>query len=267
MLETDAGRLLAAFGFINTTGQMLITIGDIGKVPEMGVRDVAELRDHICTMIAVGEELDLPMTVAVGQELLGELDRLPEPTPEGRVTPDRALFVRICGSVERLQNAKYEARAKLFLGLGAKGVALWSPVAPPFGNEADAAFPSSRDDIYEAAKCLAVERGTACVMHLMRATEGPLKALATHLNVGRQNDWGSYIREITKELNARMKAAGKHTADEIFYAEACEAFERVKRAWRNKSMHLDHTYTESRAREIYEATRDFMAFLAPRIHE
>jgi hypothetical protein len=107
---------------------------------------------------------------------------------------------------DRLQD---ELGETYFLALAPHQVTLWGSDNPPFGDGVAAAFPSASDDLFEAAKCLAVERGTACVMHLMRASEAPLKALAATLSVGTQSDWGSYIREIDKELNLRFKAAGK----------------------------------------------------------
>jgi len=69
---------------------------------------------------------------------------------------------------------------------------LFQKVAP-FGAEVEARFPSANEDIYEAAKCLALDRATACVMHLMRVCELGLKALATTINVQSQRDWGSYL--------------------------------------------------------------------------
>lgn len=136
-----------------------------------------------------------------------------------------------------------------------------------FGDAVFAAFPSAIEDITEAGTCLALERPTACVMHLMRVAEAGLKILAGKLGVTRQNDWGAYIREIDKELVSRMKAAGKHTPDEAFYAEACALFGHVKTAWRNPTMHIEKTYTPQRAEEILLAVKSFMAHLATKISE
>src|SRR5438445_4566813 len=74
-----------------------------------------------------------------------------------------------------------------------------------FGKEVAARFPESGEDIAEAGKCLALDRGTACVMHLQRVLECGLAALglATPLR-----DWGKYVEEIAKELERRFKAAG-----------------------------------------------------------
>ena len=47
-----------------------------------------------------------------------------------------------------------------------------------FGEEVFAAYPSANDDIFEASICLALERGTACVMHLGRVVEVGLRSIA-----------------------------------------------------------------------------------------
>lgn len=136
-----------------------------------------------------------------------------------------------------------------------------------FGDSVFNAFPSATDDIAEAGTCLALERATACVMHLMRATEAALKALAQAVGVPAQNDWGAYIREIYKELEKQVKAAGAQTADHQFYAEVAAQIDNVKRAWRNPTMHVDKSYSQQRAEEILLATKSLMTHLAARISE
>jgi hypothetical protein len=137
-----------------------------------------------------------------------------------------------------------------------------------FGDAVITAFPSAIDDISEAVTCLALERSTACVMHLMRVVEVGLKSLAKTVGVvTRQNDWGAYIREIDKELATRMKVSGKHTADEAFYAESSAQFGHVKTAWRNSTMHVQSSYSQARAEEILFAVKSFMAHLATKISE
>ncbi len=136
-----------------------------------------------------------------------------------------------------------------------------------FGDEVFAAFPSATDDIAEAGTCLALERSTACVMHLMRASEVALRALANSVGAGRQSDWGGYIREIYKELEKQVKAAGAATSDHQFYAEAAAQIDNVKRAWRNPSMHVDKSYSQPRAEEILLATKSLMSHLAAKISE
>jgi hypothetical protein len=59
---------------------------------------------------------------------------------------------------------------------------------------------SASFDIEEAGKCLAFDRGTATVMHLMRVLEVGLKALAKVLQIAYAPSWDSYIKKINTIL-------------------------------------------------------------------
>lgn len=131
----------------------------------------------------------------------------------------------------------------------------------------DVASHATADSGYEAAKCLALERSTACVMHLMRVGEAGLAALAVALGVTPQNDWGRYLKKIEEELERRYKTAGARSEGEMFYAEAAAAFDRVRRAWRNPTMHVDKSYSVERAADIFESVKSFMRHLSVRLKE
>jgi hypothetical protein len=143
---------------------------------------------------------------------------------------------------------------------------LYESSEPPFGK-AHSSFPSASEDMYEATKCLALGRSTACVMHLMRVVEAGLKCLAGTLQVPEQADWGGYLRKIEEELDARIKKAGKRTPDEQFFAEAKAMINNVRLAWRNPTMHIATTYTPERANEILQAVRALMSHLASKLRE
>jgi hypothetical protein len=136
-----------------------------------------------------------------------------------------------------------------------------------FGEEVWTNFPSANDDIYEAGMCLALDRPTACVMHLMRVIEAGLHALGVALGVAQQNDWGSYLREIEKALKARMAASGARSPDEQFFAEAAAQIDNVRRAYRNPTMHPDRSYSFERAEEIFGSSQSLMRHLATKLHE
>jgi len=136
-----------------------------------------------------------------------------------------------------------------------------------FGDEVFAKFPSANNDIVEAGTCLALERGTACVMHLMRACEVGIKALAAALPVDPQNNWGAYLRKIGEALDVRTKAAGMRTPDDQFYAEVRITLDAVRVAWRNVTMHVESNYSPERAEEILVAVRGLMRHLATKLSE
>jgi hypothetical protein len=136
-----------------------------------------------------------------------------------------------------------------------------------FGDEVFKNLPSANDDIEEAGTCLALERATASVMHLMRVLEAGLAVLAKTLGVTKQNDWGRYLRQIDDELAARIKASGARSPDEQFYAEVATTIDHMRRAWRNPTMHPEKTYSPERAEEILQSVRLFMRHLATKLHE
>jgi hypothetical protein len=136
-----------------------------------------------------------------------------------------------------------------------------------FGEQVFSEFSAANDDIYEAGTCLALERATACVMHLMRVLECGLTELSRALGISQQTDWGAHLRKIAETLDQRAKTAGRRSEDEQFYAEAAANFDRLRRAWRNPTMHPDKSYSQERAEEILLAVRSFMVHLASRISE
>ena len=136
-----------------------------------------------------------------------------------------------------------------------------------FGDDVFNNFPSANEDISEAGTCLALNRATACVMHLMRVVEAGLAALANALGVPKQSDWGRYLREIDTELKKRMAASGARSVDEQFYAEVADTIDLMRRAYRNPTMHPEKTYSPDRAEEILQSVRSFMRHLATKIYE
>ena len=71
-----------------------------------------------------------------------------------------------------------------------------------FGEEVAEKFPSSSIDIEEAGNCFALNRYTACVFHLMRGLERPLRSMAKSVGVAENiENWGSLIQQI----NAKIK--------------------------------------------------------------
>jgi hypothetical protein len=136
-----------------------------------------------------------------------------------------------------------------------------------FGDQVFSNFPSANNDILEAGNCVALERGTAAVMHLMRVAEVGLRTVSKALGVDPQSDWGGYLREIDKALDARVKASGKRTPDEQFYAEVRVTLDGVRIAWRNATMHVENTYSTERAEEILISVRGLMRHLATKLSE
>lgn len=137
----------------------------------------------------------------------------------------------------------------------------------PFGAAVADAFPSAAYDIVEAAKCRSLGRWTASVMHLMRALEVGLAALARHVGVDPgDGGWNTVLNQI--ETKARAIGKRSHGKDaEQWAAEAASHLRFVKNAWRNHAMHPLEKYDEDRAVEIFDNAQAFMRHLATKLHE
>jgi hypothetical protein len=162
-----------------------------------------------------------------------------------------------------------EMSAAIYLSLTPSEAGLYSD-SYPFGGNVIAAFPSSQYDTEEAAKCLALDRGTACVFHLMRVMESGLKALGNRLAVDTTHKPG--WETILKKAHGQMtlpndKKDPDWIKNEDSLSAAITMLTAVKTAWRNPTMHVEKTYTVEQAEGIWEAVRGFMRQLATSIHE
>src|SRR6266404_438123 len=222
MLELDAREFIEMIHALLATERQIR--GQTGELTPMlrATRDQAN--DE---MIASLKKLELPVSVKTAQEMV-----------MGSVTIE-ALH----RAIEQLWNTvAMELDGRKFYGPLTKFASYYEQ-PKLFGDEVFNKFPSANNDIFESGTCLALERGTATVMHLMRVVEVGLKVLASTLGVGIQDDWGGYsraIQAIDDALTAKIKAAGKRTPDQQFYAEARVTIDGVKIAWRNPVMHVEN---------------------------
>ena len=132
-----------------------------------------------------------------------------------------------------------------------------------FGQSVATRFSTAADDIEEAGKCLALSRGTATVMHLMRVMEVGLKELAKPLGIPYAPSWESYLRQIADRIALpHKKKAPKWKKNEPFFRDVSGDLISVKQAWRNPSMHVVRKYSPEEADEILRAVRRFMQRLA-----
>jgi len=122
-------------------------------------------------------------------------------------------------------------------------------------------FPTTITDIEEAGKCLAFNRFTACVFHLMRVMETGVQKFGSALNIEadlKNASWYTIMQQVTKaienmwpdkEKKARHSAAAAH-------------LDAVRLAWRNDVMHPKATYTENEAQILWLHIRTFMQELS-----
>jgi len=165
-----------------------------------------------------------------------------------------------------------ELRAAYFLHLTPREADLFSQPRDLWEAVVDR-YPSAIRDIEEASKCLAVNRNTACVFHLMRLLERGLRTLGGALNdpgldPKRNPSWDAILRKCDDELRKPVKdRCAEWRTDDAFFSTATANLRAVKDAWRNPTMHVEKHYDSEEAREIYSAARAFMRHLAGKLSE
>jgi len=142
-----------------------------------------------------------------------------------------------------------------------------------FGERVSNSFPSANADIEEAGNCLALDRHTACVFHLMRVLEVALRVIADTLNDPNINprtnpSWESILKKFRQELDKPLaQRAPEWKEDDVFFSGVSATLMSVKDAWRNPTMHVETTYDEPKALDILNAVGAFMRHIAVKLHE
>lgn len=216
------------------------------------LRQLAALKDH-ATRLAMPVSVDL-----IGQSI----KKLSAGVP-----PYDA--VRLWAN-ELSRVVKSELKQRVFLCLSPKEAGYYASAIgegePCFGQKVLDNFPGAEYDVNEAALCLALERSTACVLHLMRVLEIGLSALATHFGVdANHRNWENIIAEIEKEIRSISSNATKPPdwkKEEQHYSDVAKEFRYLKNAWRNHVVHVRNKYTPTEAETVFAHVREFIQHLA-----
>jgi hypothetical protein len=151
-----------------------------------------------------------------------------------------------------------------FVEVARNKIAYWEYSSSPFGDKVRDTFGSSADEeIVEAGKCLAVDRTTACVFHLMRAMEIVVTRLGSKLQVTLidKNNIGLVWGKIVGNMNDKIDSMPKGP-EQNKWSESVSLLRHVGKSWRNDTMHQKKTYTESEAQDVYNAVKAFMIDLS-----
>lgn len=243
--------------------QLLRNAGQLGIYPPDISLETRALFLHYCQVLGeTASELGMKASRAAADRVYRDCLQLLS-VPIGH---DAHRLARIAELAEQLlQVFNDEVQGQQLLTLSARYTHLFATVAP-FGETVENAFPGAAYDVCEAAKCLALGRWTASVMHVMRAMDVGLTVLAKHHGVVPERNCNQAINEI--EAKTREVAKRSHGAEaEQWAAEAATHLRFVKNAWRNQAMHPLEKYDEDRAVVIFESCRAFMQHLATKLSE
>lgn len=151
-------------------GQLLMDIRS-GRLPNMesakSVHQGLELIRTECLDLGLKFSAEQAQRLNVQESWIAAAEQsnpIPMRNLEGQL---RELQQRICD----------EMKGRVYLQLNPDNSQLYSPTEPAFGQVVFDNFPSAIDDVVEAGNCLAMDRSTAAVFHLMRVMESALKVL------------------------------------------------------------------------------------------
>jgi hypothetical protein len=245
ILETSAE---AWWRLSSMLGQFFIRLEDpqIGfETMEAGIATLAELQREI-------ERLKLDSSL----KQLGRIKDALFGNDRQRVTLAQVrplltdLHQRMCDDLD----------GRFFLFLPSEAVPFYAPKEPLFSAQVEAKFPTMSEDIAEAGKCLALNRSTAAVFHLMRVVEIAVQLFGDKLGItlAADKNWQNILDEINKAIKKLDQKAPQTRA----YAEASAHLYNVKLCWRNAVMHPKQTYTADEAEALFTAVKIFIRDLA-----
>jgi len=129
----------------------------------------------------------------------------------------------------------------------------------PFGLMVAVNLNDAETDIEEAAKCLALDRGTACVFHLMRTLDFALQKFAAQLGVqvDVKNDWGTILSKLEAPIRSMPSSSKEEIVRKEEFQRAYAHLEAARTAWRNSTMHPRKHYSPSEAKQVFESVKIF----------
>lgn len=272
MLKLDTVYLFAPLTFLASAHQRLVVITSLSEeARQRGERYVGLIDRERITQIGLSAdqieraaaELSLPAAERLASSVKEACAVAYEKAPQidDRTTQTLELLIReLVGAVSA------EMDARVLLALLGDEARTFEPTEPLFGERVDRLLPDAAFDIEEAGKCLALDRYTACVFHLMRAVEVGLRAACDSLNatiVNRHGEglgWGMLTANLDKAISAMPKGEERDAWQKI-----PALLHSVNRAWRTKTAHPKATYTKEEADVVWRISQDCLEELALRL--
>jgi hypothetical protein len=240
------------------------TLAKGGTTIRLLARDVAEMVDRYSTLAEECAALGLSGAAASINRAVAILKECPTAGGQNAVDIDASAAMRIQTALSQATSRiPDDLSGQVLLALDPRRSHLFENIRP-FGDDVFQKFPSARMDIEDAAKCLAVERGTACVFHIMRALESAARVIAAKIGAtvqdehGRALSWGI----IADNMKPKIDAMTKGSDEQVRWYRVQQDLVVINRAWRVPTNHPKESYSPDEAQEIFDATKAFMRELA-----
>lgn len=190
-----------------------------------------------------------------------------ESRPGGKASFEEAYETGLREAEKLLERWDDALKERVVLVLDPSAARLYSECA--FDSKAQLKFFRAGFDMMEAQKCLALERYTACVYHLMKVLERGLRGIVAMVEgvvEGKEEgeawfakNWTDVLDVLDREIEKSKKRRSSWFKErEQFLSELRLRMRAVRDAWRNPTMHLAGPYSEVEAREIFDLSKGLM---------
>jgi hypothetical protein len=229
-----------------------------------------ETQTVLLNVLPLLEQLNLPMTQHFSKRLAQEVEHLP--------------IVSIITEADNIREMlEQELKQRKFFALHLEhGKYYNNPLLA--GERFKDNWPRANNELVEAGNCFALDRYTACVCHSMRALEYALKAFEFSLKIipappGPGNTWGAIIGRIEDRKGRKGYNVSGHptvpatrpsvewTANADFNDNCLTFFSAVKSACRDKTFHVESSYDEGAARQMFDCTLVVLSKIAEQLNE
>ena len=228
MEKFDAGELLGRVHHIATLGHQLPSAPPLQKMSlEGGTYDdqLKVLNDLLPQLRALGLESSHRLGIRLREIMLRATDILDPKIPPGKLFRGKD-WNGLKDTMEELwSRVKDELSGKMIFSLPDRNSRQFEAGESIFGKDCLERFPSAAFEIDEAAKCLALERSTASVFHLMRVMEIGIAAVRRSLGIpdpvkAGERNWGFILKKVKDEIDRRSRITpaqwGRFRRQQIF---------------------------------------------------
>jgi hypothetical protein len=260
MTLINAGGCFGVLQSLARIEQMMLDTQNFGKARAFSIGEAERklMVEDVKWLRASLNELGFTLALQSADRVLSALSK--GDISKGQVLFKDMSFIDLELSIRELGGRTTdELRSRLVIFVP-HGLAQYYEQAAPFGEEVNAAFPATAEDISEAGKCLSLDRGTAAVFHLMRALEAAVQLIANKIGAAITDEHGKGLPwgVIADNMKPKIDKMAKGSDEQIRWYRVQNSLVVVNRAWRVPTNHPKQTYTPEQAREVFDATKGFM---------
>jgi hypothetical protein len=218
MLRFHAGQFISTLNWLQTL-EMTFSAQSQGqlaadKVVEMFCNDLEGLNEHLSKM-----DCRLSIMMSIRSQEMMRVNRKFDSNLQQALKELRTRIVDELGD-------------RVLFSISSENAKLLDESESPFGPRVSLKLPNTAEDISEAGQCLALNRPTACVFHLMRVMETGVQVFGDRLGVEltTEKNW----HDILEAVNKAIKALDQKDLVTKAYAGISSNLYNVKLAWRNE---------------------------------